>query len=236
VVQQNPHAHRVGLLLHGIMGSSKNVLSIARLLTTQFPDWKLVLPDLDHGRCTLQECAQDVLELVKQLGLQPELYIGHSFGGKVALCLNELHPVLQVWVWDSEPGLVEPKYTRDSVRKLQNVQMPQPSKKALQQAVLEQGLGRDVAAWMTTNLVESDQGYVWRFDLKNIERLLDSFGKTKFEVQDNTNFVKAEKSSHMKYSDSRHVFVLKNAGHWVHIDNPAGLVELVALTMNGRNE
>lgn len=230
-VQSDSRATRVGLLVHGIMGSSRNVMGIAKLLTEKFPAWKLILPNLNHGRTTVQECAQDVFELIAYLKLSPEIYIGHSFGGKVVMSLNDLLPVSQLWVWDSEPGFVEPEYTLDAVRKLQKVAMPQPSRQALQQAVLEQGLSRDIAAWMTTNLTETEAGYVWRFDLTNIEQLLTSFGETEFAVQDNMNFVKAEHSPHMVYSDPERVHVLPNAGHWVHIDNPAGLVKIMAAAM-----
>lgn len=218
---------KTAILIHGIMGSSRNVMSIAKLIVQKFPTWLLILPDLDHEAVTVQACAQEVLELIKSLDLSIDMLIGHSFGGKVVLCLNELMPVKQVWVWDAEPGLKPPEHTYETVQKLKQISMPQPSRQAVQQAILAQGLSRDIAAWMTTNLVETPEGYVWRFDLNNIDALLISFGNTAIEPKANTDFVRAEKSSHMILGESEHVHVLKNAGHWLHVDNPVGLIEIM---------
>lgn len=215
------------ILIHGIMGSSRNVMSIAKLITQRFPAWQLILPDLDHDAVTVQECAQEVLELIKSLNIPIDMLIGHSFGGKVVLCLNELMPVKQVWVWDAEPGLKPPEHTYETVQKLKQISMPQPSRQAVQQAILAQGLSRDIAAWMTTNLIEVVEGFVWRFDLNKIDALLISFGATAIQPQSNTDFVRAERSSHMILGESEHVHVLKNAGHWVHIDNPTGLLDIM---------
>ncbi len=215
------------ILIHGIMGSSRNVMGIAKLITQKFPAWQVILPDLDFQATTLQQCAQEVLELVSHLGIQPDMLIGHSFGGKVALRLNEIRPVQQVWVWDAEPGLKEPEHTYKTVQELKKIKMPQPNRQAVQQAILAQGLSRDIAAWMTTNLAETPEGLVWRFDLQNIEQLLISFGTTAIVPRPNTDFVRAERHSHMNLGESERVHVLKNAGHWTHIDNPNGLIELM---------
>jgi pimeloyl-ACP methyl ester carboxylesterase len=218
---------QTALLIHGIMGSSRNLMSIAKLITQNFTAWQLILPDLDHEATSVRACAEDVLELIRSLGVSVDMLIGHSFGGKVALCLNEMMPVKQVWVWDAEPGFKEPEHTYKTVQKLKQIPMPQASRQAVQQAILAQGLSRDIAAWMTTNLIETSDGYIWRFDLNKIDALLMSFGETAITPQPNTDFVRAENSSHMLLGESKRVHVLKNAGHWVHVDNPTGLLELM---------
>ena len=212
------------------MGSSRNLLTIARMMTERFPDWQIILPDLrHHGESgffeppnTVQACAQDIFEL----GIKADMIIGHSFGGKVALCLNELMPVKQVWVWDAEPGLVAPENTYRTVQTLKQIKMPLPNRQAVQQAILSLGLSRDIAAWMTTNLRETPEGLFWKFDLDIILELLSSFGSTAIEPRENTDFIKAERSSHMLL-DSPRVHLLKNAGHWVHIDNPSGVLDIM---------
>jgi len=63
------------------------------------------------------------------------MIIGHSFGGKVVLALNELMPVKQVWVWGTEPGLKKPGHTGEVLKKVKHVPMPQPTRKTLQEGV-----------------------------------------------------------------------------------------------------
>lgn len=232
IVQASQNSTKHAILIHGIMGSSRNVMSIAKLITQKFPAWQFILPDLNHDVGTLQECAQEVYDLIQYLGIKPDMLIGHSFGGKVALCLNEMMSVKQVWVWDAEPGLKEPEHTYETVQKLKKIEMPQPSRQAVQRAILAQGLSRDIAAWMTTNLREVPEGFVWKFDLNRIDELLVSFGNTAIKPQPNTDFVRAERKSHMILGQSKRVHVLKNAGHWTHIDNPDGLIELMANSLD----
>ncbi|MES2504186.1 MAG: alpha/beta fold hydrolase [Myxococcota bacterium] len=226
---------RQALLIHGIMGSSRNLATFAKLLVSKFPDWQLILPDLRHhgdsgffeGPNTVAVCAQDVLELVKDQNFNIEMIIGHSFGGKVAMALNELMPVRQVWILDVEPGLKRPSHTDEIVKKLTRIPMPQPTRIALQSTMLELGLPRHIALWMTTNVRDTPDGLMWKFDLKIIKELLISFAKTEFSPRENTDFVKAERNSHMLMPLSEKVHLLQNAGHWVHIDNPKGLLEIL---------
>jgi esterase len=226
-VQSDEISTKQAVLIHGIMGSSRNVMGVAKLMVQKFPAWEVILPDLNHEARSVQECASQVYELIQHLGLSVDMLLGHSFGGKVALCVNELMPVKQVWVWDAEPGFRKPEHTYETVQLLKQIQMPQPSRQAVQHAVLEQGLSRDIAAWMTTNLKETPEGLIWKFNLDYIDQQLISFGTTAFKPQKNTSFIKAERNSHMILGESERVHVLRNAGHWVHIDNPTELVDLM---------
>lgn len=226
---------RIAILIHGIMGSSRNLLTIARMIAQRFPAWSILLPDLrHHGKSgyfdppnTVQACAQDILDL----NIQADMLIGHSFGGKVALCLNELAPVKQVWVWDAEPGLILPEHTYKTVQKLKTIALPLSDRQAAGQAILKTGLSPEIAAWMTTNLREVKEGLVWKFDLDIILELLDSFGNTQIKPRENTDFIKAECSPHMVFESPR-VHVLQNAGHWVHIDNPKGVLDIMSFDFN----
>src|SRR3989338_5458761 len=173
---------QTAILIHGVMGSSRNLSTIAKNLVKRFPKWQVILPDLRHHGAsgyfdppnTVRACAQDIFDL----NIQASMIIGHSFGGKVALCLNELMPVKQVWVWDAEPGRVAPEQTYQTVQKLRQIKMPMPTRQAVQKAILDLGLSREIAAWMTTNLREASGGLIWKFNLEVILELLDSFGST----------------------------------------------------------
>lgn len=86
------------VLLHGIMGSRRNLRPFAERLLAEHPAWRVLLVDLRcHGESagaihgaprpphTVASAAGDVLRLLAHLRLFPEAIIGHSFGAKVAV-------------------------------------------------------------------------------------------------------------------------------------------------------
>lgn len=90
-------------VLHGLLGSGRNWRSFSRTLVSSLSsasppsDWKMVLVDLrNHGRSAeidsllpphdLVNAACDLANLVKSRAwMWPDVVIGHSMGGKVAL-------------------------------------------------------------------------------------------------------------------------------------------------------
>ena len=84
-------------IIHGILGSGQNWRTFARKLQTRLPNLGIALIDLrNHGRSprgvaphTLRACAEDLLRLSADIG-EPDIVIGHSFGGKVALEFSAL--------------------------------------------------------------------------------------------------------------------------------------------------
>ena len=65
-----------------------------------FPAWQVLLVDIRcHGESAnlppppgphgVESSAQDILKLLSQLKLFPEVLIGHSFGGKVVMSMGE---------------------------------------------------------------------------------------------------------------------------------------------------
>jgi len=89
------------VLVHGILGSRRNMQSFARRLVEGFPSWQVLLVDLRcHGDSAnlhhtlppphnVASAAADVLRLLGALKMFPEVLIGHSFGGKVVMTMAE---------------------------------------------------------------------------------------------------------------------------------------------------
>jgi len=241
-------------ILPGIYGAGRNWATFARDLARRRPDWGLILVDLRlHGHSqgfepphTLSSCVHDLIMLARHLGAAPNAILGHSFGGKVALMSGaSLHPD-QIWVIDSTPSRRSPGGS--AYRMLQILRrLPQEfeSRGDAVEALESEGLAVEVAHWMGTNLELVDGGLRWRFDLADMEELLDDFFRRDlWDVVERPpeptaiHFVRGSESDVMPISEymrarelaaTGHVFVHEiHGGHWLHQDNPEGLLALVA--------
>lgn len=179
-------------LLHGILGSGRNLRTLATRLCQAHPWLRCVLVDLrchgdSHGAPpphTVQACAQDLRVLEEHLGTQPTVVLGHSFGGKVALVYAASGPpgLRQVWVLDATPDAHQPgQAAPDSpgvaevVAWLEDVPLPVPSRDRLVAELTSRGASTAIAQWMTTNVQPVAGGLTWKFDLAGVHDLLRSY-------------------------------------------------------------
>ncbi len=258
------------VLVHGILGSGRNLRSFARKLARENPAWQFVLVDLRcHGDSagfnsgsgggggghSVQGSAEDVLHLLKKLNLFPNMLIGHSFGGKVVMNMvaqfgsKVLPRPVQVWVLDTVPGDVRADpasqdHPRDLIARLMEMPLPIRSPNVLVQDLVEDGFSFEVAAWVATNLTmhRSGEGYEWVFDLNGVKQMYESYESSDlWNVIErppqglSIDFVKAERSTFRWAGADHHrierhgasVHLLEDAGHWVHTDNPDGLLRIM---------
>lgn len=230
----------------------------------------------NHGKSTerelnpphnMENAAKDLVDLVKAEGWSwPEVVIGHSMGGKVALQFAEScsrgdygHSALlpkQLWVLDSVPGEVNQENSNDEVRNvlatLQSLPSQFSSRKWLVGHLMGLGYPKALSDWIGTNLKKVGDHETWIFDIQNAKEMFDSYcEKSYWNLLENPPkgmeivIVRAEKSDRWDEdaidriqklasqggSDSPgkvSFCVVQNAGHWVHVDNPKGLLEIVA--------
>jgi esterase len=263
-------AAKLALFLHGALGSGNNLRSLAVKLTKLRPEYRICLVDLrHHGESqgapppnTLEACARDLAALITELGDEPEVIAGHSFGGKTALMFSALFPgrARQIWVLDSNPGTQEPTATNEVIRVIQAVRStttPAADRAHVVAELIGQGLSSGTSNWLATNLQRGPEGFVWRFNLDAIyELMLDYFRVDLWPVlesgQADSDFriVVAERSDRwapenrarlqamletvrrrrgtVRPSETVELHVVPNAGHWLHVDNPAFLLELMS--------
>lgn len=252
--------------LHGILGSRRNWLSIARRLVEMTGGWRAVLVDLrNHGEShgaapphDMQACALDVAALAAELGEEPRVVVGHSFGGKVALVYarEQASSLAEVWSLDAPPGLRE-KSSRGDVEsvfeRVAEVPLPIAGRQELVDDLRARGLSLAIAKWMTTNLRPSDdgQGFVWRFDLAAATEMLRAYsehdawdvlerppsGVRPVVVQGGRSDrwlpgEKARLDALARAGVIRH-HVMEGAGHWLHTEDPDGLLGLLAPALRG---
>ena len=241
-------------IVHGILGSGQNWRTFARKLHKRVPNLGIALIDLrNHGRSprgdpphTLRACAEDLLRLSSEIG-SPDIVVGHSFGGKVALEFSILEQPLQTWILDSPPGAISEKPEDQSevlqvIQALRSVPVPLAKRKDLIDILMVQGFSRPVAQWLTTNLTTGKDGYVWRFDIGIVEELIqDYFQRDLWPMLENPmssldiHIVRAQNSDRWTPTSIRRLNALEscsahrlpNAGHWVHVDNPQALCNLL---------
>lgn len=243
------------LMLHGVFGTGRNWSHVAKQVVERRPDWGVVLVDLpEHGKSdrvhaeTIDEAAEALHQLVEAESLAAAGILGHSFGGKVALCYAEAADGLeQAWIADSSPEPSEPTgHGWGMVRTLRRLPDTFESREAAVQALMEAGQSEAVARWLAMNLARRGGKLTWRFDLGRIEHLLRDFYAADLwdVVERDTNglrleFVKADDSDVLSASACRRIADAAASnwrihlhhvpgGHWINIDSPAEVVDLLA--------
>ncbi|XP_010256254.1 PREDICTED: protein ABHD11 [Nelumbo nucifera] len=284
-IQANPERpySATAFILHGLLGSGRNWRSFSRNLvsklasSTSSVDWRMVLVDLrNHGRSSeikglnpphdMFNAARDLANLVKSQGWSwPDVVIGHSMGGKVALQFVEScargdygHSATlpkQLWVLDSVPGQVSSDDSNGEVEKvlqtLQTLPSSIPSRKWLVEHMTKLGFSKSLSEWIGSNLKKSGEHETWAFDLQAAVEMFNSYMKNSYwSLLENPpegleiSIVRAENSDRwssdvierLESLSAREAYgskgsvlvhVLPNSGHWVHVDNPKGLLEIV---------
>lgn len=201
---------------------------------------------------TLAACAADLLALEETVG-RADAVLGHSFGGKVALEYVFSRKDLELaWVVDSPPGAQSDgrgsEATVHIVEMLSTLPERFPSREAFVAYIEGRGADRAVAMWLAMNVRPTPEGgYTMRVDVPALRALLDDyFARDLWSVlEDPSRTTKV----HLVAGGRSHVFdpgerararrlaasrpdrtwfhVVPDAGHWVHVDAPAALLELV---------
>lgn len=201
---------------------------------------------------TLASCADDLAVLAARLGEPPRVVIGHSFGGKVAIVYARNHgdALERLIVLDSPPGrgrIEEPTTTEAGkvLAVMKRMPLPIASRAAAGKEIAAQGVDPAVAQWMATNLRPIAGGYAWHFDLEALDAMLRDYwevdGWPFLERPPSglaIDVVRAARSDRFSAEDIARLeaqsrrgtlrqHVLADAGHWLHVDNPRGLLALL---------
>jgi pimeloyl-ACP methyl ester carboxylesterase len=132
---------------------------------------------------------------------------------------------------------------------LLEIPLPITSKKALVVLLKDKGFDSGQAQWMTTNLKQvssNPEKYIWKMDLPVIDVLFKKFLATDCwptlrqpPQNAHIHFVRAEynkfwtpdvlhKFAQLPSMDRVHIHLLEKSGHWVHVDNPQSLFQIMA--------
>jgi pimeloyl-ACP methyl ester carboxylesterase len=211
-----------------------------------------------HGRSepgapphTLAACAEDVRALFDELpGI--EAIAGHSFGGKVMLQTRALAPasLRQTWMFDASPSprLGAEADPDNSVVRVLDLMERLPKTYAKRDdfiaAVTAEGHALALAQWLAMNVVPDDTGQLYlRLDLGALRTMLRDYyaqdlwpvafdpalpGELHVVIADRSSTVSAEDRARLAAAPP-HVHVHHiDAGHWLHIEAPANVVDLLS--------
>ncbi|MCH9699162.1 MAG: alpha/beta fold hydrolase [Gammaproteobacteria bacterium] len=251
-VVRGDRANPVVIILHGLFGSSRNWSYFIDRLAEQY---FVCAPDLrNHGQSPHSEhmdypvMAADVVAFLDQQGIEKSIVIGHSMGGKVAMCLALMYPKLisRLVVVDIAP--VRYNNTFSSIFKGLN-SLPLDLIKSRQQAdddlagYVKQA---DVRQFLLQNLVNRSGRYQWRIPVQTLERSIEHINGFP-ELPVGLNYDQPALLIHGGKSDyvlPEHVALMDeyfpghtrqqidDAGHWVHSEQPQhvlnALIEFMA--------
>ena len=241
------------VLVHGFLGSGKNLRTLAQRWSARDPSGVFLLPDLP-GRGTsppvdekadLRAMARDVIETARGEGLRGPLQIvGHSLGGRVGLAASLVAPeaVGNVVLLDITPSPITSE-TSESGRVLDVLRAAPPiapDRRALRTALLEGGLDTMHADWLMMNVMEEGGSYRWRFDREALARLHQRVNaEDLWEALERPGarpircirggasiYVPASDVERMRRAGCR-VDTLEGSGHFVHVEALEPLLELL---------
>jgi len=198
---------------------------------------------------SLESAARDIVTLSAREGLPLNAIFGHSFGGKVALevaRIAEIASLEHVVVVDSMPGARDPIRGADSalavIDAIGSLPGPFVSISDFVRALESAGFTRELAQWLAGNLERRENRVRFALELEEIRGLLaDYFSRDLWPVVehppsgirvhlvigDRSNaFSTADRSraARIAASNERVTVDVLPAGHWVHVEDPEGLL------------
>jgi esterase len=201
---------------------------------------------------SLEAVARDVVKLASRALTPLRAIVGHSFGGKVALeaaAIGGIASLEHVVVIDSAPGVREPHWDNDSplavLDMIESLPRSFVSKTAFIEAVIAKGKTRELAQWLAQSVERKNDEMRFILDLEEIRALiLDYLSRDMWPVVEhppgavNVHLVIADRSSAYTAADRKQAQQIADsnarvtvdvlpAGHWVHVDDPDGLLQVL---------
>jgi len=235
------------VLLHGMLGSSRNWQTSGRKLADHFRVYALDLRN--HGESPHHEVmdypsmAGDVLRWLDEQELERVHLVGHSMGGKVSMYLACRYPerVASLTVVDIAPRAVPPRWEKEFAL-MQEMPIGEFTRRSEAEAWLE-GEIRDWAfrKFLVSNLERDDDGgFRWIINLEILHQALPNlFQQVPADGQrfeGSVLFIKGEKSRFIQDGDEEMILrffpfakleTVADAGHNVHFDQPEAFVRLI---------
>lgn len=237
------------LILHGLFGSLSNWGWHSKQLAEHFAVYGVDLRnhgDSPHDEAMdYQVMADDVVELIGNLGLERCSIIGHSMGGKVAMQLALSRPELihKLVIVDIAPVTYNNKADGHLkvLQGMHDLDLASIANRAEAEEFLEDYIEDEATRkFVLTNIVRGEDGaYRWRLNLAAISAHYDDLrlkpvgesaftGPTLFVRGDMSNYIgKKHEQEILELFPNASVKSIMECGHWLHADKPKVFQKIV---------
>lgn len=241
------------IILHGLLGSSRNWQSITRELSS---DCRVIVPDLrnhgdsPHGPHSYELMRDDIIRLIEVNCERAPHLIGHSMGGVAAMevAASGKAELASLIVVDAVPVRLGSGILKilDALSELdlESVSSRGDADEALSGKIPEAG----VRKFVLQNLDRKDTGeYAWRCNLPELRRFAaeDSFDLSSAGVYEGPALVIAGGKSEYRLWEHEALLkahfpamkleVVEDAGHWVHADAPEKFIKILRQWLNAQD-
>ncbi len=238
------------VILHGLFGSARNWTAVAKRLAAAR---RVLALDLrNHGASPwtpgmdYPDMARDVARFVASRELGPVEVIGHSMGGKVAMCLALAEPALvrRLIVVDIAPVAYDHAFAAPYAEAMLAIDLARHDTRRAVDRELARSLPDPVLrGFLMTNLVRAGGGGCglrWGVNLEAIARNGDAlmdFPETAASYGGPALFIGGARSDYLgteaeaavgRYFPGAEIARIAGAGHWVHAEAPEAFLGAVA--------
>jgi pimeloyl-ACP methyl ester carboxylesterase len=238
-------------LLHGFLGSGRNLATLARGLAAGAPAYAVYVFDLPgHGGspplppdADLAALARALLASTRALSPGPWTLVGHSLGGRVALQTAALEPsaLARLTLLDISPSAAAPGgETATVVAALLGAPAEATSRALFRDWFAGAGLSAAVSDWLLLNLARDGDVLRWRIDRAALAALYprinaaDLWAAVESPRTYGVHAVRGGRSPYLPDADVRRleaagarVDTIEGAGHFLHVDRPAETLDRI---------
>jgi esterase len=238
------------IILHGLFGSSDNWRTMATLLSS---NRQVVTVDLrNHGQSpqsdlmSYQLMADDVAELIDDLGLSQVEVIGHSIGGKVAMVLaaNYAKYIDKLIVTDIAPKSYPDRHS-NTFEALLDLNLSVMTKRAEADKALSLKItNKTIRQFLLMNIVSEDGVIKWQLNLPALSekypKLLEAVCEGQI-IKHRSLFLRGSLSDYIENDDvtqlkqqfpNATITTIEQAGHWIHAEKPDLFIAAVQQFLN----
>lgn len=234
------------IILHGVFGTSDNWQTFGKAVSAKY---KVYLVDLrNHGNSPHSDTfdypsmAEDLKEFIEEHHLDKPMLMGHSMGGKVVMSFAVAHPdsFEKMIIVDIAPKYYPPHHQKIleglSAVKIDTVESRKEAEEQLSAYIDDTGIRQ----FLLKNLKRADNGqFAWKLNLSVVKEKIDNVGlalDTDAETKKPALFIRGDQSEYVLDEDKEHIrklfplaqiITIKDAGHWIHAEQPEALYEAV---------
>jgi esterase len=250
------HFRKIGsgcplVILHGLYGSGDNWYSIGKSLSKHFAvylvDQRNHGMSPQHASLNYEVLTLDLEEFFDRENLRKACMIGHSMGGKVAMNFALQHPekLKKLVILDialrSYQNLVQTQVHRNIVEALFMLDILHTSDRSeIDKKLAERIPQAAVRQFLLKNLKRNERNdFYWGLNIMalqdNLEELFREIQTGNMQFTGPVMVVGGNKSGYISNNDKIDFlkafpdlrFEMLNAGHWLHVEQPDKLIELL---------